>query len=137
MKKGIEMKENYIEIKTIEELWKTIPEEMKKDKNVVRNTEFLFKNFINKEKDGLKARFFLIRYHCPVCQQFDTIHQMVFKMDGIFKEKFEKDEPIEMMCTKCLDITQFLVASGLSDKEIIKEIVREIREEEKMQTFGG
>lgn len=124
-------KKNYIELKTPKDFLETIPIGVEDRDIIERNATILY--------EGLKqkGRVFLIRFFCPFCEQFDTIHQVVMKMKGEIKEKFDKDEPITMMCPKCMERATILYASGVTDHEIVKQVLRDMSEEEIMSRFGA
>lgn len=131
------MKEYYRELKTFEEFLETVPEKISKDKVMMRNTKYLFTKLKQMKKKGKGGKFFLIKFFCPFCKNYETIHQIVFEMKGIIKEKFDKDEPITMMCPKCNERTMFLFASGITDQEIVKAVLEDMGKEERMGRFGA
>jgi len=130
------MKKYYKELKTFEDFLETVPEDVKKNRVMMRNTRFLFIKLKEMRKDGKAGRFFFIKFLCPFCDNYDTIHQVIFEMKGEIKEKFDKDEPIKMICPKCNERSMFLLASGVRDFDVVKSVLKEMSEEDKT-TIGA
>jgi len=125
----MEEKENYKVIRNASEFMKRIPLTEPDRALIRRNTEFLFKEITKpREIDGKKGTMYYIKIFCPICERNDFMFQIVFD-HGPFKEEFDKDEPLKIMCQKCQEGSQFLVASGVTDPEIIKGVLRDMAKE--------
>lgn len=124
-------KKNYIELKTVKDFLATIPIGVENRRTIERNAKFLYESL---KKRG---KVYLVRFFCPFCENYDTIHQVIMRMEGKIKEKFDKDEPITMMCPKCMERSQILFMSGITDHDIVRGVLKDLAEEERLKRTAG
>jgi len=126
-------KKYYKELKTIKDVINTLPEHVRHNDTVIKNTKFFFKEL--KRQGKRDSKIYLVKFFCPTCECYEKMHMVIMKNDkgkkDVFKEKFEKDEPMKMMCQKCMDRSMYLYESGIIDKELVMEVLKDMGEEDK------